>query len=146
MCKAAVVFVIASTCFRPSDNPLTSAARSGDVRAIRTLVAQGADPNAPDGVNGWPPLEHAIHKAQMGTMVALIDAGADPNPANPRGMPPLMRAAGYGYTDMVNVLLMRGADPRQRDRDGATALDFAITGVSDIDRFTRFDCQSPTVK
>ena len=146
MCKSAVVFMIASACFRAPEKPLTSAARSGDVGSIRTLVKRGADPNATDGVNDWTPLQHAIHKHQIATMTALLDAGADPNRTDRRGVTPLMMAAGYGYTDMVSVLLKHGADTRLRDRDGSTALDFAITGVSDIDRFTLFDCQSATIK
>lgn len=146
MCKTAIIFFVASACYRAPAQPLTAAARSGDAGAVRRLVAQGQDPNARDGVNDWSPLEHAIHKRQPAAVVALLDAGADPNRADSRGITPLMMAAGYGYTDIVQILLKRGADPRLRDRDGATALDFAITGVSDIDRFTLLDCQSETIK
>lgn len=143
---AAGLFALAFACYRPPGLPLTGAARSGDVASIRTLVAHGADPNAPDGVNDWTPLEHAVHKKQIASVVALLDAGADANRTDPRGMTPLMMAAGYGYTDIVQTLLHRGADSRLRDRDGATALDYAVTGMSDIDRFTLLQCQSETVK
>ena len=146
MCKLAIVFALTSACYSPPEAPLTVAARVGDPAAVKKLVAQGANPNAPDGVNSWTPLQHAIHKHQIASMVALLDSGADPNAPDPHGVTPLMMAAGYGYTDMVQILLKRGADPRLRDRDGSTALDFAITGVTDIDRFTLFDCQSDTIK
>jgi ankyrin repeat protein len=145
MCKATALFLIASACYRQPGLPLTQAARNGDTRSIHALAKQGADVNAADGVNSWTPLEHAIHKHQVESVKALLDAGADPNLTDPRGVTPLMMAAGYGYTDIVTILLKRGADMKLRDRDGATALDFAITGVSDIDRFTLFDCQSSTI-
>jgi hypothetical protein len=45
------------------------------------------------------------------------------------------KAAGYGYSDMVEVL-SKGADPAVQMNDGLAALDLAITGLSDIDRFT----------
>ena len=57
-----------------------------------------------------------------------------------------MMAAGYGYTDMVKLLLSRGANTRLKDSAGQTALDRAIEGANDIDRFTLFDCQNETVK
>lgn len=119
--------------------PLADAARAGDIAAIRDLTAHGADPNEAVGQNNWTPLEHAIHKAQLKSVEVLLDAGADPNRADAGGTTPLMMAAGYGYTDIVQLLLRRGAKP------SAKALDMALTGVSDIDRFTLFQCQDQTV-
>jgi ankyrin repeat protein len=128
--------------------PLTSiiiAARNGDAPQIRALAARGANVNEPAGVNGWTPLEHAIHKNQLGAVQALLDAGADPNAANPGGLTPLIMAAGYGYTPIVELLLHRGANPRLRDVKGNNALDAALSGTGDIDRFTLLDCQKSTV-
>jgi hypothetical protein len=121
------------------------AVRDGDVVAVRQMLAQGADPNASDGVNDWTPLLHAIHKNQLGSVEALIDGRADPNRAV-NGETPLMMAAGYGYTPIVKLLLARGADPRVRNADGETAVDYAVTGVTDIDRFTFFRCDDDTVR
>jgi ankyrin repeat protein len=146
MRKVALIFSLVSACQHPPETPLVLAARNGDVRTVRDLVARGADPNEYAGVNSWTPLEHAVHKGQIGSVAALLDAGANPNRADPQGTTPLMMAAGYGYTDIVQLLLRRGADARLRDHDGATALDLAVTGVADIDRFTLFDCQNETVK
>ena len=127
------------------DGDLTLAVRAGDVARTRALLASGADPNRSVGVNGWPPLLHAVHKNQLGTAAALIDRGASIDKGGPEGMTPLMMAAGYGNDAMVDLLLRGGADPRIKANDGATALDFAITGVSDIDKFTLFRCQESTV-
>ncbi len=145
--RFALIALLLTACGYSNDaNPLLAAARSGDVARVTLLVKQGADPNRPDGVNEWTPLMHAIHKHQLGTMAALLDAGADPNRATSRGHTPLMMAAGYGYTDMVRVLLARGANPRAVNWEGATALDLALEGFNDIDRFTIFSCQDDTVR
>lgn len=124
---------------------LIDAARDGDVAAIRAAIAKGADPNKLDEANsGWTPLLHAIHRNQPASVAALIDAGADPNRPGQGGETPLMMAAGYGYAPTVQLLLARGADRHYANRKGETALDFALTGVADIDRFTYFDCQDKT--
>ena len=127
--------------------PLISAARAGNVAMIRLLTSRGADPNLRDSaVNSWTPLLHAVHKAQPGSIAALLDAGANAKGTDSYGTTPLMMAAGYGYTDIVRILLARGANPRLPMRDGVTAIDLARSGVPDIDRFTVFDCQDDTVK
>ena len=118
---------------------LCDAARAGDTALIRQLTAKGADPDAPSGNNDWTPLLHAIHKHQTASVGALLDAGADVNRAGHDGVTPLMMAAGYGYDDTVRTLLERGAKPEG-------ALDWALTGATDVDRFTFFDCQDSTVQ
>lgn len=124
---------------------LIDAARDGDAAAIRAAIAKGADPNAIDqGENGWTPLMHAIHKGQAASVAALLDAGADPNRRGRGGDTPLMMAAGYGYAPIVQQLLACGADRNLTNRKGETALDFALAGVTDIDRFTYFECQDKT--
>src|ERR1051326_2692639 len=69
-------------CHLQPDNPIIGAARSGDTKAIATLLAAGADPNQRWGANGWTLLMHAIHKNQRGSVEALLAGGAD---ANARG-------------------------------------------------------------
>jgi ankyrin repeat protein len=143
--RIAILLLAVSCSHAIDDDPLTFAVRAGDVNQVRTLLAQGADPNRPVGVNGWPPLMHGVHKNQLGTAEVLLEHGADINRPSPEGMTPLMMAAGYGNDDMVDLLLRHGADPHLKTKDGATALDFALTGVSDIDKFTLFRCQDSTV-
>lgn len=130
----------------PSFTQLTEAARAGDIARVRSLVARGADPNERAGLNGWTPLMHAIHKNQLRSVAALIDAGANPNIPGLSGDTPLMMAAGYGQTPIVRLLLSRGAHPRQINGKGETALDFALTGANDIDDFTLFRCQDETAR
>ena len=133
-------------CSLQPDNPLIGAARSGDTKAIATLLAGGADPNQRWGVNSWTPLMHAILKNQKGSVEALLAGGADVNArGGSQGVTALIMAAGYGYADIVQILLDKGADPRAETSDGDSALAAAVSGVPDIDKFTVGHCQTATV-
>lgn len=111
--------------------------------AAGVLLANGADPNRampPTGdpspfaqiTGGATPLHLA---AAAGGPAAedfaqiLLDAGADPNPADVKGVTPLMTAAGHEdpacAEAMTERLLDAGADPTAVDADGRTALDRA---------------------
>src|SRR5712692_5023980 len=96
---------------------------------------------------------HAIDKNQIGSVKARLDSGADGNRTGyyeteprtkQRDVTPLMMAAGYGYTPIVELLLRRGADPARVDGDGNRALDYALTGT--LYRSTLFACQESTVR
>jgi hypothetical protein len=126
-------------------SPLISAARSGDVAKIAELAASGTDLNAPGGVNGWTPLMHAVHTNQLSSVRALLNKGAQVD-LHAGGTTALIMAAGYGYTDIVKVLLNHGADPKATARNGSTALEAALEGSSDMDRYTAGQCQTETVK
>ena len=126
---------------------LCDAARNGDVAQIKALTAKGADPNEPSGGYDWTPLMHAVHKNQIASVAALLDAKANPNlAAASTGRTPLMMAAGYGQTAIVQLLLRRGANPKLTDKNGESALDYALTGTNDIDDFTLFRCQDETAR
>jgi len=133
--------------------PLVAAARDGNAAAVRELVKSGADRNAAYGALNWTPMMHAIHKNQIGSVKALLDSGADVNQTGDyeteprtmqRAVTPLMMAAGYGYTPIVELLLRRGADPARVDSDGNRALDYALTGT--LYHSTFFQCQDSTVR
>ena len=127
---------------------LMVAARSGRVQAIHTLIRLGANAEAIDRAsNGWTAMMHAVHKHQIAAVRALLDEGADPDHAvDEHQYTPLIMAAGYGYTDIVELLLAAGADPRKTTVGGYNALAAAVGGRSDIDRFTMGSCQTATVK
>ncbi len=128
----------------PPLSPMAQAAREGDLPAIQRLTATGVDPNDARRGRGWTPLLHAIHRGRMDSVVALIEAGADVNVRAPGRLTALMLAAAYGHTEIVELLLERGADPRLA-KDGLTALDYAMLGTKDVDRLTVFKCQYETV-
>jgi hypothetical protein len=141
-------------CFAGSQDlpPLVAAVRDGNAAAVREIVKNGGDPNAAYGPLNWTPLMHAIYRNQIGSVKALLDSGADVNRTGDyeteprtkqREVTPLMMAAGFGYTPIVELLLKRGADPARIDGDGNRALDYALTGT--LYR-TIFDCQDSTVR
>ena len=141
-----VLFTIAvAGCSNYQVSPLAGAARRGDVAAIGSLIRRGASTEEGSGVNNWTPLLHAIHKNQAKAAFALIDAGADPNYTRSETTA-LMMAAGYGQEEIVGGLLKRGADPLRANTKGQTALDLALSRVTDIDAFTAGRCQTGTVR
>jgi hypothetical protein len=149
----AFVFALVLACHATAPPPsglhesLVAAARAGDTKTVRNLLARGADPNEADAEdNRWPPLMHAVHKHQLAAAVALLDGGADPNRAAARGFSPLLMATGYGHNDTMLLLIARGANANARDAHGANAIDVALEGLPDLDRLTFFDCQDSTVR
>jgi hypothetical protein len=125
---------------------LIAATRAGNSAAIPLLVNGGADVTRPWGVNGWTPLEHAVHKRQAGSIKALLDAGAPVDQRDEHQRTALRWAAGNGFTEVAQLLMERGADPHIADEDGVNALDAAIYGLPDVDNFTAASCQTETVR
>jgi ankyrin repeat protein len=103
------------------------AARAGRTEAIAELVRAGADPDLRDsGPNGWTPLLHAVHKNQLGSVRALLAAGATVDGRGENGLTPLMLAAAQGQPEIVEELLAAGADPRLHGPLGWTPLEQAV--------------------
>lgn len=113
----------------PGLTALMLAARHGHLEAMEALITAGADLNGRDRrATAWPPLVHAIHKGQNGAARLLLEAGAAPDVRLDDGVTPLMFAAAYGHTELVDELLARGADPRAEAEGGITALSNALGG------------------
>lgn len=146
LCVWASVWGCGSAPERGGFSELALAARHGEIQTLGRLVAAGADPDLASGGNGWTPLLHAIHKRQVGAVEELLRLGADIDVGTRGGLTPLMMAAGYGHSDLVRLLLRRGADAWAVNKRGQSALTLAITGVSDIDAFTLGSCQVETVR
>ena len=111
--------------------PLATAARSGDLSAIDTLVAAGADINEPSGVNGWPPLIHAIHKGQRQALVRLLERGASVE--GRVGRTALFMASGYGDAETVSLLLSHGVPVPDDAPSAASLRAVTVGGAWDID-------------
>lgn len=105
---------------------LMLASQAGNLAMVEALVEAGADVNAQDE-RGWSPISRAVYSAEhergfADVVQALIDAGANIEAAIPYGVRPLMLAAGYGETAVVEVLLQAKADVRAQNEGGYTAL------------------------
>src|SRR5436190_18841215 len=101
MRHALIALLLTACAYSTDDRPLVAAARNGDAARVTHLVKQGANPNQRAGVNDWPALMHAVHKNQLATAAALLDAGADPNRGYPHNYTPLTTAAGFCPAYMV---------------------------------------------
>jgi ankyrin repeat protein len=105
---------------------LMLAAHAGRLDLVKTLIDAGADVNAADE-RGWGALMKAAYNADLDRGFAevaqvLIDAGANVEAPIVYGVRPLMLAAGYGETAVVETLLRAGADVLARNEGGLTAL------------------------
>lgn len=101
--------------------------------AVTTTQANNVDPvksEIPTAITetasyNLSPFCFAIAKGDFETVKKLIDLGADVN-AKSRGLTPLMYAAKFNRTDIINLLLESGADKRVKDsRLKFTAYKFA---------------------
>ena len=115
----AVAVVLTAGTHANGESPIFEAIRRGDARAVSTLIAQGADIQAPDDT-GATPLMYAALYAGPDVLVALLDDGAPVNTGNKYGATPLMWAA--GHAENVQLLVRRGADVNAKASDGVTAL------------------------
>ena len=136
----------AAACEEPRP-PLTRAARGGDLATIRTLLDAGADVNAPDSEEGWPPLFHAVVMRQADAVLLLLERGANPNHRADR-LTPLEVAAAQADPAMVQLLLGHGADLKARGPDGSTAFTVAVGGgaLTDADLPLLGGCHPATVR
>ena len=101
-----------------------------DFVRVRELLAEGADPDAPDQ-DGRSPLFSAVLGNSVGVLALLLEAGADPNLRDRDGWAPLHFAAQERLPEIARILLGRGADPNVQDNDGATPLWRAVQAAGD---------------
>jgi uncharacterized protein len=118
----ALAFTMPGTPVRAADDTrLADAAMKRDVAAVRTLIEQKADVNAP-GADGTPPLHWLVRVDDFETARRLIRAGADPARPNRYGVTPMSLACANGNAQMIALLLEAGADANSVDKQGETAL------------------------
>jgi ankyrin repeat protein len=104
-----------------NQTPLTEALKSGDRKAVQSLLKQGANVNAADP-DGTTPLQWAVRSDNIDTVEMLLRAGANPRAANRYGITPLSLAAGNGNPAILEMLLKAGADPATPAPGGQTIL------------------------
>ena len=106
---------------RDPDRGLVDAVRAGNVAAVRALIDQRLDVNAPQA-DGTTPLHWAADRDAPEIVGMLIRAGADVKAANRYGATPLWLAALNGNAATIGLLLEAGADAGAASADGETAL------------------------
>jgi ankyrin repeat protein len=105
-----------------SNEALRKTAQDGNMKAVKALLAQGADVNAKDD-QGQTALHWVAPARDNPEMVkVLVAKGADVNAKDNAGETALMIAASQSNPQIIAVLLADGADVDARNNSGGTAL------------------------
>ena len=117
---------------------IDAAFRAGDLIALRAAVSDpDVIPNGPMPIDIGPCLEYAVYHSPVAFVVTLLELGADPNPPDHDGFPPIIaalvtRQPHPGATvrpdalDIVRLLVAHGADVNQRGINDYTPLHWAV--------------------
>jgi uncharacterized protein len=147
---------------------IDAAFRAGDLVALRAAVDDpDIVPNGPMPLAIGPCLEYAIYHSPLSFIRNLLEIGANPNPTDHAGFPPLIAAlscvrrhpgapARPDVAEIIKLLLSFGADPNQRGINDYTplhkavgeqnlpAVELLITAGADPRLRTRIDdCETP---
>ena len=108
---------------RNGDTALLAAAKSGNIAAIRALLAHGDDVNRPNP-SGMTPIFAALYGRQPEAVKLLLAQGARLKGRLGGNTTPLMLAAEV-CPEAIGPLLARGANVNEQSPDGDTALNRA---------------------
>ena len=111
------------------DEQVLKAADCGDLAQVRSLLRDGANPNAKDAT-GNTLLMYAAGSGKLDLVKFLIDRGADVHAKRPDGQTVLLHAAGAGNTEVLRLLVKMGLDVNSKTTGGETALMMASMGGS----------------
>lgn len=92
------------------DTPLHHVAGLGQTDLVSIVVQAGFDVNH-KGTGGFTALHHAAAQNKPLTVLELLNAGAEIDPVADDGETPLYEAARLKFSEIVCMLLERGADP-----------------------------------
>src|ERR1700758_110438 len=108
----------------PTGTPvLMTAASTGDVDTVKSLLAHGANVNAKETARGQTALMWAVAEKHPEVARVLIDHGADVHLHSTSGFTPLLFAAQQGDLDAARMLLEAGANVNEAaPEDGSTLI------------------------
>ena len=118
---------------------IDAAFRAGDLAALRAAVDDPTSvPNGPMPLTIGPCLEYAIYHSPLAFIRELLEIGADPNPADHAGFPPLIAALSCSRSvpgspgrpdvlEILKLLLAFESDPNQRGINDYTPLHMAVS-------------------
>jgi len=118
---------------------IDAAFREGNLAALRAAVDDPAGvPNGPMPLTIGLCLEYAIYHSPLSFIRELLEVGADTNPIDHAGFPPLIAALSCSRphpgspgrrdtAEILTLLLEFGADPNQRGVNDYTPLHMAVS-------------------
>jgi uncharacterized protein len=104
--------------------PIYLAAKAGNLKEVRSLIAEGRDVNATNA-SGRSALMSAVFFRNRGIVRELLIEGANVNSADAQGRTALMMAVVNKDMLMVELLLGAGADVALEDKTKKTAITLA---------------------
>ena len=110
---------------------VADAARADDLPAVRKLIKEHADVNAPAN-DGSSALLWAAYHSNVEMTKALLAAGAAVDAANHYGVTPLLQASRNGDVEVMRALLDAGAEPTRWHAEGETPL-MAASRTGNVD-------------
>jgi ankyrin repeat protein len=119
--SCAALLLLTTIAVDAATSDVAEAAMRGDSEAVRKLLTQKADVNAPQA-DGATALQWAVYRNDLVTVDLLLKAGASPTVANDYGATPLSLAAESGNAVITQRLLDAGADANGRLPNGETVL------------------------
>src|SRR5262245_57742967 len=112
--------------FTPA-TPLLRAASQNNMAEVDRLLSGGANPNE-ERLAGFTPMFFPVFNHNMEMFRAMVEKGGDLKATDPAGGTLLMWASidESGRTDFVRELLKLGVDVNAKNKDGDTALTWAL--------------------
>ena len=108
-----------------SENDILSAAETGNIAGVMSILVKGFHPDACTGLNGYRPLHYAVTRGHINIAERLLFFGASIDVKTEDGETALMLASYKGYHNIVEMLLDKGANVDFRNNFGETALFYA---------------------
>src|SRR5437762_10600976 len=111
-CAVALLFAATAIAFAAGKSDVADAVMKGDTAALRTLLQQKADVNAPQ-IDGATALHWAVYRDDLQAADLLIAAGAKVGAANREGFTPLAMASLYSHVPMIEKQVKAGCGEMQ---------------------------------
>lgn len=113
--------------------PLHSAIEGNQLKAVKFLIANGADIEAIDQQHSTP-LNYACRLGYIDIVKKLLESGANVYGNKNAGFSPLDSAVYHSYIEIVKILIDNGTDVNFKKEDGFVSLYFAVNDLA----MTRF--------
>lgn len=112
-----------------SSQALIDAIKAQDSEKVRSLLASGAAPNSIENEYGVSPLEFAVARGQIDTIMLLLANGVDVDTRSKKGATALDMAIEAVNPYIAKILIDKGADVNRASAAGITPIEH-LSGVS----------------